>query len=54
MDRRYQMPPINDNEEEKNRFDQEELKSEHVYEENRNSIKKSPQVFLRNQRDENF
>ena len=42
MDRRYQMAPINDNEEEKNAYEQEEGKSDHVYDENRFSAKKSP------------
>jgi hypothetical protein len=36
------MEPIADNEEEKNHFDHEEGKSDHIYEENRYSVKKSP------------
>lgn len=42
MDKRYQMEPIVDDEEEKNMHDNEEGKSDHINDENRYSSKKSP------------
>jgi hypothetical protein len=56
MDRRFQMAPIIDNqdEEEKNLYENEEGKSDVINEENRNIMKRSPQTFKKNKKDENF